>query len=62
MQYREPYERADEEMRKEEIRREDGRYLIYYWFDDEPLEGDEPVAAVDTVEKVPHAEAPHHHR
>ena len=22
-------------MKKEELRREDGRYLIYYWFDDE---------------------------
>lgn len=23
-------------MRKEEVRIEGGRYLIYYWFDDEP--------------------------
>ena len=23
-------------MKKEEILREDGRYLIYYWFDEEP--------------------------
>jgi|GEM_PF-4074217 len=23
-------------MKKEELRREDGRYLIYYWFDAEP--------------------------
>jgi len=44
-------------MRKEEIRREDGRYLIYYWFDDEPLEGDESVASEDTVEQTPHREA-----
>jgi hypothetical protein len=49
-------------MRKEEIRREDGRYLIYYWFDDEPLEADEPVATVDRVEEVPQAEPPQHHR
>ena len=25
-----------EKMKKEEILREDGRYLIYYWFDEEP--------------------------
>ena len=39
---------GDEEMRKEEVRREDGRYLIYYWFDDEPVEDDEAEVSEDT--------------
>ena len=36
-------------MKKEEIRREDGRYLVYYWFEDEePVSDDEEVSEPPT--------------